>query len=99
MWRAGLTSVPQGALTTGRFVLHFGEMALAMQLGMLLFMPLASLVPTTVEPFGMALFMAWPTVSWMRIRGHGWRHGGEMALGMLVPWAAVVGLEALAESY
>jgi hypothetical protein len=39
--------------------------------------------------------MAAPMVAWMRIRGHGWRHGFEMALAMLVPWAAVVGLVAL----
>jgi YHS domain-containing protein len=34
-------------------------------------------------------------VAWMRIRGHGWRHGFEMAAGMLVPWAAVLVLVGL----
>jgi AraC family transcriptional regulator, transcriptional activator FtrA len=35
--------------------------------------------------------MTLPMVAWMRIRGHGWRHGFEMAAGMLMPWAAVLG--------
>ncbi|MBV9169225.1 MAG: DJ-1/PfpI family protein [Chloroflexi bacterium] len=38
----------------------------------------------------MALFMAWPMVIWMRIRGHGWRHGFEMSAAMLIPWAALL---------
>jgi hypothetical protein len=25
----------------------------------------------------------------MRVRGHGWRHGIEMSIGMLAPWALV----------
>jgi AraC family transcriptional regulator, transcriptional activator FtrA len=87
--------IPAGALTAGRFALHFGEMVLAMYAGMLIYMPLESLVPPALQGIGMALFMAWPMVAWMRIRGHGWRHGFEMALAMLVPWAAVVGLNAL----
>src|SRR5262249_13544003 len=31
----------------------------------------------------------------MRLRGHGWRHGAEMAAGMLLPWAAVLVLVGL----
>src|SRR3989442_966595 len=83
------------ALSVGRFLLHFGEMVLAMYVGMLIYMPLEGLVPVFLQGIGMALFMAWPMVVWMRIRGHGWRHGFEMALAMLVPWAAVVGLVGL----
>src|SRR5439155_17667665 len=83
------------ALSVGRFVLHFGEMVLAMYVGMLVYMPLEGLVPAFLRGIGMALFMAWPMVVWMRIRGHGWRHGFEMAGAMLVPWVAVVGLSAL----
>jgi hypothetical protein len=41
---------------------------------------------------GMAVAMTVPMVAWMRVRGHGWRYGIEMALGMLVPWALVIGL-------
>src|SRR5438093_8251888 len=77
------------ALSVGRFVLHFGEMVLAMYVGMLIYMPLEGFIPVSLQGIGMALFMAWPMVVWMRIRGHGWRHGFEMALAMLVPWAAV----------
>jgi transcriptional regulator GlxA family with amidase domain len=83
------------ARNVGRFVLHFVEMALAMELGMLIFMPLASFIPAALQQIGMALFMAWPMVAWMRIRGHAWRHGLEMAAAMLVPWAAVLVLVAL----
>src|SRR5437870_3988914 len=83
------------ALSVGRFVLHFGEMVLAMYVGMLIYMPVEGLVPVFLQGIGMALFMAWPMVVWMRIRGHCWRHGFEMAGAMLVPWAAVVGLVGL----
>jgi transcriptional regulator GlxA family with amidase domain len=64
-------------------------MVLAMYVGMLIYMPLQSLLPAEVQPIGMALFMAWPMVVWMRIRGHAWRHGFEMAAAMLVPWVAL----------
>jgi hypothetical protein len=87
--------VPSGAVSVGRFAFHFGEMVLAMMAGMLIYVPLEGLIPASVQPIGMALFMAWPMVAWMRIRGHGWRHGFEMAAAMLVPWAAVAGLVAL----
>jgi hypothetical protein len=39
--------------------------------------------------------MTVPMVGWMRIRGHGWRHGIEMSIGMLAPWAAVLALVGL----
>jgi flagellar biosynthetic protein FliP len=84
-----------GALPAWRFALHFGEMVLAMYLGMLIYMPLEGLLPASLQPIGMAVFMTWPMVAWMRIRGHGWRHGFEMAAAMLEPWAAVAGLVAL----
>jgi len=85
------------ALSAGRFVLHFVEMALAMNLGMLLFMavPGVMALPPFLHQLGMAVSMTVPMLAWMRIRGHGWRHGVEMAAGMLVPWAAVLGLVAL----
>ena len=63
------------ALSVARFVLHYGEMVLAMYVGMLIYMPLEGLVPSSLQQIGMALFMAWPMVVWMRIRGHAWRHG------------------------
>ncbi|MBV9172062.1 MAG: DJ-1/PfpI family protein [Chloroflexi bacterium] len=72
-----------------RFALHYGEMVLAMYAGMLIYMPLEKAIPPGFQQIGMALFMAWPMVVWMRIRGHGWRHGFEMSAAMLVPWAAL----------
>jgi len=62
-----------------------------MYVGMLIYMPLEGLVPAALQQIGMALFMAWPMVVWMRIRGHGWRHGFEMAAAMLIPWAVLMG--------
>ena len=50
-------------------MLHYGEMVLAMYVGMLIFMPLEGLLPSSLQQIGMALFMAWPMVVWMRIRG------------------------------
>ena len=62
--------------------------------GMLVFhaLPGSGQLPSALYQLGMALFMTVPMVVWMRVRGHGWRHGVEMALGMLVPWAAVLAL-------
>jgi transcriptional regulator GlxA family with amidase domain len=74
-----------------RFALHFGEMVLAMYVGMLIYMPLQGLVPGSLQRIGMAVFMAAPMVVWMRLRGHGLRHGFEMAAAMLVPWALLLG--------
>jgi hypothetical protein len=78
--------------TFGRFVLHFVEMCVAMLAGMLVFMavPGVMALPSVLHQLGMAVAMTVPMVGWMRIRGHGWRHGIEMSIGMLVPWAAVL---------
>src|SRR5262245_66242069 len=79
--------IPSGVLAAGRFALHFGEMVLAMYVGMLIYMPVEGLLPNSLQQIGMALFMAWPMVVWMRMRGHGWRRGFEMSAAMLIPWA------------
>jgi flagellar biosynthetic protein FliP len=65
-------------------------MVLAMYVGMLIYMPLEGQLPSSFQQIGMALFMAWPMVVWMRIRGHGWRHGLEMSAAMLIPGAALL---------
>jgi AraC family transcriptional activator FtrA len=88
--RSWSSRIPSGVLTAGRFALHYGEMVLAMYVGMLIYMPLEGFIPLSLQGIGMALFMAWPMVAWMRIRGHGWRHGFEMAAAMLMPWAALL---------
>jgi AraC family transcriptional regulator, transcriptional activator FtrA len=82
-----------GIWSFGRFVLHFAEMTLAMVAGMAVFHVIAgghghgaaSAIPSTVQQAGMLVFMTVPMVAWMRLRGHSWRHGTEMAVGMLAP--------------
>src|SRR5437763_16250822 len=80
------------AITAGRFVLHFVEMCIAMAAGMLVFMavPGVMALPPLLHQIGMAVAMTVPMVGWMRLRGHGWRHGIEMSIGMLAAWAAVL---------
>jgi transcriptional regulator GlxA family with amidase domain len=84
--------IPAGLLTAGRFVLHFAEMWIAMLVGMMLYMAILGVMdlPPVVHQAGMALSMTVPMVAWMRIQGHGWQHGIEMALAMLIPWAVVL---------
>lgn len=77
-------------MRVGRFALHFAEMWLAMMAGMFVFHALAPEAMTgALHQVGMAVAMTVPMVAWMRVRGHGWRYGIEMALGMLVPWVVV----------
>jgi transcriptional regulator GlxA family with amidase domain len=95
--RAWSSRIPAGVLTAARFVLHFAEMWIAMLVGMMLFMAIPGVMglSSVLHQLGMALSMTLPMVAWMRIRGHALRHGIEMALAMLVPWAALTGLAAL----
>jgi transcriptional regulator GlxA family with amidase domain len=82
-----------GLWSFGRFALHFAEMTIAMVAGMAVFhlaagghgREAARDIPWTVHEVGMIVFMTVPMVAWMRLRGHSWRHGAEMALGMLAP--------------
>ena len=91
-WGISTLRVPAGATAAARFVLHFGEMWLAMLTGMMLFhaLPFSHSLPAIWHQIGMAVFMSIPMVAWMRARGHSWRHGIEMTAGMLAPWAAVL---------
>ena len=81
---------------TGRFVMHYVEMLLAMFAGMLvLWMPLVALGrPSSpeLELLGMAFAMTVPMVAWMRYRGHGWAPAWEMAAAMFIPSFAAIGL-------
>ena len=81
---------------TGRFVMHYVEMLLAMFAGMLvLWMPLAALSrpeATELELLGMAFTMTVPMVAWMRYRGHGWAPAAEMTAAMFIPTFAAIGL-------
>jgi hypothetical protein len=85
----------------GRFVLHFAEMWIAMTVGMAIFVPVrlalvaqgyAALVDSASIDYEawMGVFMTVPMVAWMRLRGHGWRMGTEMAGAMLGPIAVVL---------
>jgi hypothetical protein len=96
--------LPAPVVATGRFALHFLEMCLAMELGMMLFHALVGSAllpadfPALLEPsspfhgVAMTLSMVLPMVVWMRIRGHGWAMGLEMAIAMVAAWGAVIAL-------
>jgi hypothetical protein len=89
--------LPGAVVSAGRFVLHFTEMSVAMIVGMTAFMAIPGVMdlPKELHLSGMAISMTVPMVAWMRIRGHGWRHGMEMSVGMLLPWIAVLALSGL----
>jgi hypothetical protein len=74
---------------TLRFLRHFGEMVLAMLLGMAAFDVVtgAVFIPMGQElsAASMAVAMIVPMVAWMRLRKHTWRLNAEMAAAMIVP--------------
>ena len=89
-----------------RFMRHYGEMVAVMFLGMAVLGPPAGVAldaagsswthlrddaPALMLSL-MAFTMTAPMVAWMRWQGHGWRPTGEMALSMIVPTLAVIGL-------
>jgi len=80
------------------FLRHYGEMVLAMFLGMaVLGLPVDRLMGSAGADsdafmlLGMATTMTVPMVGWMVYRGHGWRANAEMSASMFVPAFAVVG--------
>jgi hypothetical protein len=90
-----------GAAGVVRFLLRFTEMWISMLLGMAVFryvrLALANhgytafLEPMSVaSEVGNGVFMIAPMMLWMRIRGCRWRDNLEMAVAMLLPWAAVL---------
>jgi hypothetical protein len=85
------------------FARHFGEMLLAMLLGMLVLGGLAELAfalsgsslsdqPGGTQVMLMAFNMTVPMVLWMRHRGHAAARNVEMALSMIVPSVAAAAL-------
>src|SRR5690242_8413648 len=84
--------IPARLQTAGRFALHFAEMWIAMLVGMMVFMAIPGVMslPPFVHQLGMGSAMTVPMVAWMRIWGHGYRHGLEMAAAMLIPWGLVL---------
>jgi nitrogen fixation protein FixH len=97
-----LTAKRASLRPTVRFLVHFGEMALAMLLGMVVLGIVSSaiLVPRgfhlsrfpEVYTLAMAFTMTVPMVLWMWIRGHCWRHSAEMTAAMFVPAAVCIGV-------
>jgi len=91
------------------FVFHLAEMAIAMLVGMMVFMPVrlaltgagyTSLLDATSidSQLWMAAFMVVPMAIWMRVRGCRWRLAVEMSIGMLLPICAAVVARALGPS-
>jgi hypothetical protein len=91
---------------TKHFIRHYGEMVIAMFLGMAVLGGAAGWALgalgidwdqlTDDAPglmfLGMATTMTVPMVGWMLHRGHGWRANTEMAASMFVPTFAVIAL-------
>jgi hypothetical protein len=97
---AGAQSGPGGKRAFAR---HFGEMVLAMLLGMVALGGLAELVlalsgsslsdqPGGTQVMLMGFNMTVPMVLWMSYRGHAAARNVEMALSMLVPSVAAAAL-------
>ena len=85
--------------TVKHFLRHYGEMVLAMFLGMAVLGLPADWAMRSVGAdsdafmlLGMATTMTVPMVGWMIYRGHGWRANTEMSASMFVPTFAVIGL-------
>ena len=81
------------------FLRHYGEMVLAMFLGMAVLGLPADWALRSVGAdsdafmfLGMATTMTVPMVGWMLYRGHGWRANTEMSASMFVPTFAIIGL-------
>jgi hypothetical protein len=77
----------------GRFLRHYGEMVLAMVVGMVVLgMPLAAVLgdDEMLMLVNMGVSMTVPMVAWMRYRGHGWQVTTEMAAAMVVPTMAAM---------
>lgn len=84
-----------------RFLLHFGEMVVAMVVGMLLLGPLWTLawpglpdLPAAAA-LVMATNMAIGMAAWMRVRGHRGRGIAEMCAAMYLPFLVLLGPHAL----
>src|SRR5207249_3206190 len=97
-----VSSHPSRGKQVLRFLRHFGEMLLAMALGMvalsvvngLILVPLGftylSDASVEVSTLTMVAAMTIPMVAWMRIRKHSWRLNAEMAASMIVPTLVLI---------
>jgi hypothetical protein len=96
-------SLDAGPGSKRAFARHFGEMLLAMFLGMGVFGGLVALgfaatggsssdLPGGVRVMLMGVYMTVPMVGWMAYRGHAAARNVEMAMSMLVPTAGAAAL-------
>jgi hypothetical protein len=98
-----ITAKPTRLRQTLRFLQHFGEMVLAMLLGMgvfgvvnsailipLGFVYLSARFSPDAYALAMAVSMSVPMVAWMRIRKHTWRLSAEMAGAMIMPTVLLI---------
>jgi hypothetical protein len=87
-------------LSAKKFALHFGEMVVAMAVGMVVLHPVWAFVLDAVgaaglmhDPYTGALIMATNMTvamsAWMRVRGHRWRPIVEMGAAMYLPFGAL----------
>lgn len=110
--QAPASPIRNAASKIGRFVMHLLEMLLAMVAGMFALSWLGDLIPAysslyysfrsgaILYELAMVVFMTVPMVTWMIVRGHGTRHGVEMALAMFAPVAVISMLRLLkADAY
>ena len=90
------TAPAAGHLSTRAFLRHFGEMVLAMLVGMVVLGGVAALVfavagssfsdtSGTAQVLLMGFNMTVPMVAWMAHRGHAVAQNAEMAASMIVP--------------
>jgi hypothetical protein len=97
------TDLSNGSRSKRAFARHFGEMLIAMFLGMGVLGGLAALgfaatggsssdLPGGVRVLLMGIYMTVPMVLWMRYRGHAAARNVEMALSMMVPTVAAAAL-------
>jgi len=98
-----IDALPTRSGSRRAFARHFGEMLIAMFLGMGVLGGLAALIfamsggsssdlPGGVRVLLMGVYMTVPMVLWMRYRGHAAARNIEMALSMLLPTVAAAAL-------
>jgi flagellar biosynthetic protein FliP len=79
-------------LTDRGFVVHYGQMLVAMIVGMVVLGPLSMLVDSGVEVHTllMATWMSIGMAAWMAWRRHAWPAIAEMSLAMYLSFAVLV---------
>lgn len=81
-----------GGRSLKRFFGHFGEMAVAMMLGMAVggMLGIARVGNPELKAALWLVAMTAPMVAWMRYRGMSWRQSAEMSVAMALPTLAAL---------